>query len=87
MSSGWEFRANPAWEGRTPDPAGITCHDGTPFMTIRCSCGETMHFHISQIEHVPDGDEIGSLCRGCGDPQIFCAGMMKAKIREAWGVT
>lgn len=85
MTADWSFTPNPAWEGRTPDPSRIACHDRTPFMTLLCSCGQEMHFHITQIAHVPDEDEIGSLCHGCGDPLLFNAGMMKGKIREAWG--
>jgi hypothetical protein len=85
VTNGWDFIPNPAWEGRRPDVAGIGCHDRTPFMTIRCSCGSEMHFHISQIERLADEDEALVLCRGCGEPLMFNVGMMKGKIREAWG--
>lgn len=55
---------NPAFEGKTPRPLTATCHDGTPFITIRClTCGADSHVHESQL--APRGVEMAVRCSGC----------------------
>lgn len=45
----WVFIDNPAFAGQAPRPLKAACHDGSPFLTIRCDCGTDMHLHESQI--------------------------------------
>jgi hypothetical protein len=56
---------NPAFQGRTPRPLQVACHDGTPFLTIRCGCGQDMHMHESQLDAVPAATTIAVRCPSC----------------------
>lgn len=73
---------NPAYAGKKPIPVEAACHDRTPFITVRCSCGYELHLHESQIERVPDHAEIASRCHECGKPLIFPPGFFKAAFQE-----
>jgi hypothetical protein len=43
--SEWRWLENPAYAGRTPQKLTADCHDGSPFITIQCSCGFDNHVH------------------------------------------
>lgn len=52
------------------------CHDGTPSVTIQCTCGEYGHLHESQLGSVPKGQGIATSCKACGklltfEPEFF----------------
>jgi hypothetical protein len=62
------------------------CHDGTPFLTVVCSCGSGMHLHKSQLDALPSYVEIvESTCKGCGNPLELSLSEMLQGIRESWG--
>lgn len=42
------------------------CHDLTPFLTVRCSCGDDSHVHESQTSHLDDDAVVVARCRACG---------------------
>src|SRR4051812_30919392 len=63
--SNWTIAPNPAFAEQTPRPLTPACHDGSPFLTIRCTCGENMHLHETQIAAVPAVDAIGARCPAC----------------------
>lgn len=82
----WTFVANPVFAGQTPRPLTPACHDGSPFVTIRCDCGSDMHLHESQLAA---GDAaIVVSCRGCGEPLVFEPGELEgafARMRaDGW---
>jgi ribosomal protein S27E len=76
---------NPNYAGKTPRPLKVECHDGTPFVTIRCRCGYTLHLHESQTADIPADAEVASRCHSCGEPLVFPAGWFAeafAQMRE-----
>jgi hypothetical protein len=74
----WEIVENPAFAGQEPHALGrATCHDGSPFITIACSCGFDMHLHETQIAAVPAGTVIATACKGCGDLLTFAPGQLE----------
>jgi hypothetical protein len=43
------------------------CHDGSPFLTVCCSCSYAMHLHESQLDAVPATVvELVMPCHACG---------------------
>lgn len=78
----WVLMENPSWEGRNPTPMRPACHDGSPFLTILCSCGEAHHQHESRVGHIPDDTEIASRCQGCGRTMVFPPGFFKRAFAE-----
>ncbi len=66
----WELIDNPSLPSDHGDltPA---CHDGSPFLTILCSCGDAMHIHETQIANLTRADEVHSRCRGCHKPLVL----------------
>lgn len=81
--SEWRLIPNPALRGKDPSKLMPICHDGTPFITIRCSCGYHMHIHLSQIESLP-ANRIVSLCHSCGQPLEFDKDWLLEAIEKAW---
>jgi len=86
--SDWEIIENPDWAGM--EPSGLTesaCHDRTHCLDIRCSCGETMHMHESQLDGM-ERVRIGSRCKGCGELLLFEPGYFHAAFvrmrAEGW---
>lgn len=67
--------ANPDW---TPEmlakaargDLSPACHDRTPCIDIRCSCGATGHLHLSQIENAPEDSELAMRCYDCRQPVL-----------------
>lgn len=91
----WTFVANPAFAGQTPRPLTPACHDGSPFVTIRCDCGSDMHLHETQLAAatldlaLALGDAaIAVSCTGCGEPLVFEPGELEgafARMRaDGW---
>jgi hypothetical protein len=74
----WVLVENPAYAGMSPRPMIATCHDGSPFVTIRCRCGSEFHQHESRVAHVPADAEIASRCFGCGELLVFPPGWFAA---------
>jgi hypothetical protein len=72
--SDWVLEENPAYAGQTPRILKAACHDGTPFITIRCDCGEELHQHESQTKDIPAGTETGTRCFGCRKLLVFPPG-------------
>ena len=56
---------NPAFAGMQPQMLGQACHDGSPFLQIRCSCGADSHLNESQIAGAPKRARLGVRCAGC----------------------
>lgn len=83
MSSGWKLVPNPEWKGKKPKKAKILCHDHTPFLTIKCSCGYMMHIHKSQVEAMPYPVAF-SICHNCGKPLFFEKKWLLETIEKAW---
>lgn len=84
----WELITNPKYAGKAPRIMEALCHDGTPFITIRCSCDTEMHLHESQIADAPADAEIAAPCKTCREPVIFPPGYFAnafAQLRaEGW---
>jgi hypothetical protein len=80
-SPGWELRPNPEYVGE-PRPIKAVCHDGSPFLTVVCGCGEPQHFHESQLEQVPGHAEIASRCRGCPQLLVFPPGWFQSAFAQ-----
>lgn len=78
----FELIPNPAYEGKTPRKLVTTCHDRSPFITIRCQCGYELHMHETQITHAPSDAEIVSRCHKCNKLLIFPPGLFKKAFRE-----
>lgn len=81
-ASAWSVLPNPAYAGRTPTPLKAVCHDGTPFVTVGCRCGASMHLHESQTVGIPDGYELASPCRRCGRALVFPAGFFERAFQQ-----
>lgn len=74
---------NPAWAGKRPKAGGEFCHDGTPFLTISCDCGNFMHLHEGQLP--PDDDAIlVARCPVCGGVHELRVRELRDAIRQAW---
>lgn len=78
---------NPGYDGE-PRIMEAACHDGTPFLTCRCVCGEQMHVHESQIAPAWTLFEVEAACHGCREAMIFPAGYFPAAFQrmrdEGW---
>lgn len=85
----WKLIDNPDYGGRAPTPLKAACHDGSPFITIKCNhCGEGMHHHETSVAHVPADAEIASRCPTCSRLLVFPPGFFAdafAQLRaEGW---
>lgn len=81
----WVFIDNPAFAGQAPRPLKAACHDGSPFLTIRCDCGTEMHLHETQVAATPSAARVGTICKGCGRLLRFAPGELAgafARMRE-----
>lgn len=80
----WTFFANPALAGQAPRPLKPACHDGSPFVTIRCDCGSDMHLHETQLAaatlHLASALDaaIVTRCTSCGEPLVFAPGELES---------
>lgn len=82
----WTLVDNPAFAGQKPRVLKAACHDGSPFLTIRCECGGEMHLHETQITVVPADAAIATHCKSCGGPLVFPPGELAGaftQMREA----
>jgi ribosomal protein S27E len=80
---GWRLEDNPAYAGREPTPLKAKCHDGSPFLTIRCgTCGGEMHQHESVTAGIPRDAEIASPCKECGELLVFPPGWFHEAFAE-----
>lgn len=82
----WTFIENPAYAGQQPRRLQAVCHDGSPFITIRCECGAVLHLHETQLLAVPADSATVTACKGCGEPLVFEPGDLErgfAQLREA----
>ncbi len=76
---------NPAYAGKMPRKLTAVCHDGTPFVTVRCACGYELHLHESQLGPLPRIAEIATRCHSCNGALVFPPGFFAdafAKMRE-----
>lgn len=81
--SDWKLIPNPEWKDQSPRPLGpATCHDGSPFITVECTCGEHMHMHETQTAAVPDNLGVASRCHGCGEILQFQPGFFTGSFAE-----
>lgn len=84
----WTFAENPAYAGKQPRRLQAACHDGSPFITIRCACGSVLHLHETQLAAVPADSAIATACKGCGEPLVFEPGELEqgfARMRaDGW---
>jgi hypothetical protein len=74
LEADWALIENPGYAGKTPRIMHAECHDGTPFVTIQCRCGNEMHQHESRVAGAPPDAEVGMPCLGCGELLIFPPG-------------
>jgi len=63
----WLWIENEAYAGQTPRTLTSACHDGSPFVTVRCTCNAEAHIHESQLAKISVFDGIGMPCKSCGD--------------------
>lgn len=61
---GYTIHENSAYAGKSPRLLTPSCHDRTPFITIRCDCRQEMHVHESQLADVPTR-KFGTTCLRC----------------------
>jgi len=84
----WLLVPNPGYAGKTPRSLEAVCHDGTPFVTIRCRCGYELHQHESRTAKIPDDAVVASRCLGCGEILMFPPGWFADAFaqlrREGW---
>lgn len=84
----WELVENPSYAGREPTPMRAACHDGSPFISIRCDCGALGHQHESRTELIPDTVAVAMRCLECGELLEFPPGYFTtafARLRaEGW---
>ena len=78
----WELVDNPAYAGREPEPLEPACHDRSPMLTVRCSCGSDMHFHETQIRGDVGDLPVGARCLGCGELLTFPPGYLNKAFAE-----
>jgi len=78
----WRWVENPAYVDRIPEPLTVDCHDGSPFLTVRCFCGFDNHVHESSIIEVPPTAGIATRCHGCRDILRFAPGEFHAAFAE-----
>ena len=74
MDRDWVLVDNPSYGGKAPRILKADCHDGTPCVDIRCSCGYTLHQHESRTKDLPVDAEIACSCLGCGELLVFPPG-------------
>ena len=79
---GFVLVANPSYAGKTPTPMKAVCHDGSPFVTIQCSCGYQLHQHESRVAEIPPDAEIASRCLGCGELLVFPPGFFAEAFKK-----
>jgi hypothetical protein len=86
--SDWALIPNPAYAGQTPRIVEAVCHDRSPFVTVRCSCGSDMHLHESQTDGIPPDAELATTCRTCAQTLVFPPGYFRAAFQrlraEGW---
>lgn len=84
----WVLLDNPAYIGKEPRPLQAACHDGTPFLTVRCGCGADGHFHEGQLRHAPLDAEVVLRCPACGEflefPPGFVAEAFEGMRADGW---
>lgn len=78
----FELVPNPGYQDRTPTPLKAECHDGSPFITIQCSCGYQMHQHESRVAHIPVDAEIASHCPRCRRLLVFDPGFFSRAFAQ-----
>lgn len=72
---------NPAFAGQTPRPLTAICHDGSPFITIRClTCDGDNHLHETQL--APAGDVMMVRCQGCRGFMEFPSDELRDGFRQ-----
>lgn len=79
--STFEIVPNPDFEGRKPTKLDVLCHDRTPFVTVRCGCGYTLHLHESQIFDLHDTTVVTE-CHSCHVRLTFPPGTFAAAFAE-----
>jgi hypothetical protein len=72
---------NPGYTGE-PRVMEAVCHDGTPFLTMRCLCGAESHVHESQVSGVPGDAEIAARCSACRQPIVCPPGFFADAFAE-----
>lgn len=78
---GWGLVKNPGY----PDEPRImvsACHDRSPFLTVRCDCGYSMHFHETQLDALPKNAEIVTRCHRCQAEMVFPMGWFPAAFKQ-----
>lgn len=78
----WLWVENESYAGQTPRILTAACHDGSPFVTIRCSCDSEAHIHESQLADVSPFDAIGMPCRSCGNVLRFEPSQLQAYFSD-----
>lgn len=78
----WAFVDNPAFAGQAPRPLRAACHDGSPFVTIRCDCGTEMHLHETQLRDDQLVVAIATYCKGCGRLLRFAPGELAGAFAQ-----
>jgi len=78
----YELVENPAYAGRTPTPQKAVCHDGSPFVSVKCACGYVQHLHETQLAAIPEDAEVGSPCKGCGELHVYPPGFFEYAFQQ-----
>lgn len=79
----WTLIDNPAWTDRNvPRALKPACHDGSPFLTVECSCGNQMHLHESYTARVSRHLGIASQCKSCGEMLTFPPGLFHQAFKQ-----
>lgn len=79
---------NPSYAGMQPHLLEPACHDRSPMLEIRCTCGADSHLHETQLGSVPDRFDVGVRCSGCSETLFIRAHVLRetfAQMRkEGW---
>jgi len=83
MPSKRQFKENPSYAGRKPQPLTPACHDGTHMMDVECSaCGNIDHLHESSLATIPENAMMGYRCQRCSHVTILEAASVRAGFAE-----
>ena len=89
----WVVMDNPDWPKQRIEAAKRgelkpACHDKTPYLDLRCDCGQIGHVHASQLQDAmkQGATEIGTFCFGCGEELVLPIVPVLLAINEAWGI-
>lgn len=88
MTDDLHIQRNPAYAGLQPRLLDPACHDRSPMLDVRCSCGADSHLHESQLKGIDKRARLGIRCSGCEAPMMIEVKALRGAFahmrREGW---